>query len=161
MHSTNLERLIKLADEVFATKSDPHQLDINPRVMKRLKQIHPATISEYADANGPVCWVLVIPTTLELMNQFLNDEITERELFNLTPVNSSYEALYLCSALTLIEYRRKGIVKQLTIEAITKIRKDYPLKALFVWPFSSEGNLGAETIAQLTNLPLYKRSEHK
>ena len=82
MPLSNFERLIRLADEVFSTKNDPNQLDVNPQVMDRLKQLHRATISEYADENGPAAWVLVIPTTIELMNQFLENKISEKELFS-------------------------------------------------------------------------------
>ena len=91
------------------------------------------------------------------MHQFLSAEITEKELFNLTPLNVPYEAIYLCSALVLDEYRRKGITKQLVLTAIDSIRKNHPLKVAFVWAFSPEGDRAAETIARLAGLPLYKR----
>ncbi|WP_348811867.1 GNAT family N-acetyltransferase [Flavobacterium maritimum] len=159
MPLSNLERMIQLAEEVFSVKNDPNQLDVNPAVLERLKQIHPATLSEYDDGNGPVAWILLIPTTLELMNRFIENKISEKELFDLTPLNTKYEALYLCSALVLQEYRRKGIAKRLTMEAIDNIRKDHPIKALFVWTFSKEGDLGAAEIARLTSLPLYKHIE--
>lgn len=159
MPLSNLERMIRLAEEVFSVKNDPNQLDVNPAVLERLKQIHPATLSEYDDDNGPVAWILLIPTTLELMNRFIENKISEKELFDLTPLNTKYEALYLCSALVLQEYRRKGIAKRLTMEAIDNIRKDHPIKALFVWTFSKEGDLGAAEIARLTSLPLYKHIE--
>jgi GNAT superfamily N-acetyltransferase len=151
--------MMQLADEVFAVKNDPDQLDVNQQVLERLIRIHPATVSEYDDGNGPVAWVLVIPTTLDLMNRFIEKKISEKELFELTPTNITYDALYLCSALVLEEYRRKGIAKRLMLDAIEKIRKDHPLKALFVWPFSKEGDLGAKHLAELTGLPLYKRLE--
>lgn len=159
MPLNNLERMIQLAEEVFSVKNDPNQLDVNPTVLERLQQIHPATVAEYDDGNGPVAWILLIPTTLELMNRFIENKISEKKLFDLTPLNTKYEALYLCSALVLEEYRRKGIAKRLTMEAIENIRKDHPLKALFVWTFSKEGDLGAAEIARLTSLPLYKRIE--
>ena len=54
---------------------------------------------------------------------------------------------------------RKGIVKRLAVDAIEEIRKTHPLKALFVWPFSKEGELSAETVSRLTSLPLNKRLE--
>jgi GNAT superfamily N-acetyltransferase len=104
-----------------------------------------------------VAWLLVIPTTSDLMNRFLAKEITEKELFNLAPPDTAYEALYLCSALVLEEYRRKGIIKQLALKAIEDIRKDHPLKCLFVWAFSKEGDLASEALSVLTELPLYKR----
>jgi GNAT superfamily N-acetyltransferase len=157
MTLSNFERLVQLADEVFAVKSDPSQLDVNPEVLERLQQMHPVTVSAFDDGNGPVAWVLIIPTTLELMNRFLDNQISEKELFNLTPLDIKYDAIYLCSALVLEEYRRKGITKNLAMSAIEIIRKDHLLKAAFVWAFSPEGDLAAETIAQLAELPLYKR----
>lgn len=157
MTLSNLERMIKLAENVFAAKTDPDQLDVDQSVIERLQQIHPATIAEYDDGNGPVAWVIVIPTTLALMDQFLNGHISEKQLFDLTPLHISYEALYLCSALVLEEYRRKGITKRLVLDAIRAIREDHPLKALFVWPFSLEGDMGAEAIASMAALPLHKR----
>ena len=159
MGLSNFERLVKLADEVFAVKSDPSQLDVNPEVLERLQKMHPATVSAFDDGNGPVAWVLLIPTTIDLMNRFLDNQITEKELFDLTPLNSEYDAIYLCSALVLEEHRRKGITKNLAMSAIEIIRKDHPLKAAFVWAFSPEGDLAAETIVRLAGLPLYKRAK--
>jgi len=161
MAQSNFERLIQLADEVFSVKNDPSQLDVNDKVLKRLKRMHPATVADEDDGNGPVAWVLVIPTTLDLMNRFLKSEISEKELFDLTPLNATYEALYLCAALVLEEYRRKGIALHLTLKAVENLRKDHPLKCLFVWPFSKEGDHLAATIAGMASLPLYKREEHK
>lgn len=157
MALSNFERMIQLAEEVFAVKKDSNQLDVNPLVLERLQKIHPATVAEYDDGDGPVAWVLVFPTTLELMDQFLEGKISEKKLFDLTPLGANYEALYLCSALVLEEYRRKGIAKRLTMAAIENIRKNHPVGALFVWTFSNEGDLGAAEIARLTALPLYKR----
>ncbi len=157
MGLSNFERMIKLAEDVFAAKSDPDQLDVDQEVLEKLQRIHPASVSQLDDGNGPVAWILLIPTTLDLMNRFLTKEISERELFELSIPDTIYVALYLCSALVLEEYRRKGIARRLTLSAIEHIRKDHPLKALFVWAFSKEGDIAAESIAQLTSLPLYKR----
>ena len=157
MSFSNFDRLVQLADEIFASKNDPQQLDVNQEVINRLRRIHPSTVSEYDDGNGPVAWVLVIPTTTELMNLFVENRISEKELFDLTPTDSTYEALYLCAALVIAEYRNKGIAKQLILKAVEDIRKDHPLKTLFVWVFTKEGDSLSETIASLTSLPLYKR----
>jgi GNAT superfamily N-acetyltransferase len=159
MALSNFDRMLKLADEVFASKSDLNQLEVNPQVLDHLRMIHPATVSQYDEGNGPVAWILLIPTTLDLMNRFLENKISERELYEQTPINSPYEALYLCSAMVLEEYRRKGIAKQLTLDAINLIRMDHKLKALFVWTFSNEGLAGAEALSKLISLPLYKRRD--
>jgi len=159
MPLSNFERMMQLADEVFATKNDPDQLDVNQDVIERLLRIHPATVSEQDDGNGPVAWVLVIPTTTGLMNRFLGYKLSEKELFDLTPTGIKYDALYLCSALVLNEYRRQGIVKRLTLKAIESIKKDHPVKSLFVWAFSQEGDKAADSIAAQASLPLKKRAK--
>jgi hypothetical protein len=157
MSKSNFERLIQLSDEVFSSRTDPDQLNVNETVMEHLQLIHPNTISEYDDGNGPVCWILCIPTTLDLMNQFINKKISERELYELTPLNAKYEAIYMCSALLLEEFRGKGIAQGLAIKAIEGIQLGHSIKALFLWAFSKEGEKLAEKIAGLTGLPLYKR----
>lgn len=157
MSDSNFERMIQLAEEVFNHKTDPDQLNVNDDVLERLHRIHPATVSEYDDGNGPVAWIILIPTTLDLMNRFLDAKVSEKELFELTPLDTTYEALYLCSAMVLEEYRRQGIAKNLTMNAIESMSKDHPLKALFVWAFTNEGDQSAEALAKLVGLPLYKR----
>lgn len=157
MTQTHFERMIQLANDVFANKSDPDQLDISEEVMERLHDIHPSTMSEYDDGNGPVAWILMIPTTEKLMSLFLEKKITEKELYDLTIPGEKYDSLYLCSAMVLEEFRRKGIAKRLILEAITEIQKDHQITSLFVWTFTVEGERGAEEISRLTGLPLYKR----
>ena len=157
MSKSNFERLIELSDEVFSSRTDPDQLNVNEKVMEHLQLIHPDTISEYDDGNGPVCWILCIPTTLDLMNQFIHKEISERELYELTPLNIKYEAIYMCSALLLEEFRGKGIAQRVGMKAIENIMVDHSIKALFFWSFSKEGEKLADKASDLLGLPLYKR----
>jgi len=157
MALSNYERLIQLADEVFSSRTDPDQLNVDENVMEHLQLIHPNTISEYDDGNGLVCWILCIPTTLDLMTQFIDQKISERELYELTPLNTKYEAIYMCSALLLEEFRGKGIAQKLALQAIENIKIDHNIKALFFWAFSKEGEKLAEKLSGLIGLPLYKR----
>jgi len=156
MPESNYERMIQLAESVFDTKSDPDQLDVDEKVIERLLKIHPSTVSEFDDGNGPVVWILVLPTTSVLMNLFLSKEISEKELFYTTPIEASFDAIYLCSAMVLEEYRGKGLARKMTLDAIESIKKEHPIKNLFVWAFSKEGNGLAERVAQLAQLPLSK-----
>ena len=159
MALSNFERMIQLAEDVFDVRNDANQLSVDEKVIEHLNRIHPSTLSEFDDGKGPVVWILVIPTTLDLMNRFINKNITEQGLLDLTPFNTPYEAIYLCSAMVLSEYRNKGIAKRLTLEAIESIKKQHPIKSLFVWPFTKEGDSLAEHIAKLSSLPLFKRQE--
>lgn len=149
--------MLQLAETVFAAKEDPNQLDVDEDVITRFQKLHPDTVSEFVDGDGPVAWVLLIPTTSELMQRFITEQISETELLELTPMDASYETIYLCSALVLEEYRRKGIVKQLTLAAISAINKQHAIKSLFVWPFSPEGKESAQKIADIAQLTLYVR----
>jgi hypothetical protein len=157
MALSNFERMIQLSDQVFSSRTDPDQLNVNEDVMEHLQLIHPSTISEYDNGKGPVCWVLCIPTTLDLMNRFMDQKISERELYELTPLYTKYEAIYLCSALLLEEFRGKGIATGLAVEAVETIRADHDIKALFMWAFSKEGEKLAQKLSGLMDLPLYKR----
>jgi hypothetical protein len=153
----NYERLIRLAEKVFDFRNDPGQLSVNEGVIEKLQRIHPSTLLEQRDQNGPVAWVLLIPTTNDLMKQFLEQKISERQLFEFTKERDSYESIYLCSALVLEEYQRKGIVKELVLTAIRDIQKANFISALFVWPFTEAGDATAIRISELTGLPLFKR----
>lgn len=151
---SNFERMIALADEVFAAREDPDQLDVDDVVLERLRQLHPASVSEWDDGNGPVAWILLIPTTSDLMEEFLTGRIGERELFAQTPIGGSFDALYLCSALVLEEYRRKGIARRLAWDAFERIKLEHPVRSLFVWTFTEEGRVAAEAFALQAGLPL-------
>lgn len=155
MSLSNFERMIQLAEEVFDSKSDPEQLEVNEKVLKHLYKIHPASVQEFDDGNGPVVWVLLFPTTNVLMEDFLKNKISEKQLFELTPLNVQYDAIYLCSAMVLEEFRRNGIAQKLTINAIEEIRKSHPITSLFVWPFTNEGRSLAEKISTSFGLQLY------
>jgi hypothetical protein len=91
------------------------------------------------------------------MNQFMDQKISERELYELTPLHTKYEAIYLCSALLLEEFRGKGIATGLAVEAVESIRADHDIKSLFMWAFSKEGEKLAQKLSGLMGLPLYKR----
>ena len=155
---SNFERLIALADEAFDYRSDPDQIEMTDEQREKFMAIHPATMQAENNENGPVAWLLVLPTTLPLMERFVKHEISEKELLELTPVGVPYEAIYLCSALVLEEYRRKGITLRLTLKAIDEIRSNNPIQALFVWPFSEGGDHTAEKVATIAGLPLISRA---
>lgn len=157
MPQENLIRMIRLAEEFFDVRNDPLQLSVDRKVMARLRKIHPSTITERRTRKGPVAWMLVIPTTAGLMKQFIKKQINERELLAKTPLRGTYDAIYLCSALVLPEYRGKGIAKRMLVKAVKAIRKRHPIRSLFYWAFSPEGKKLAQSVAEETGLPLHRR----
>jgi ribosomal protein S18 acetylase RimI-like enzyme len=151
--------MIRLAEEFFATKNDPSQIAVTEEVMGKLRQIHHATLSEQDDGNGPIAWVLVIPTTHDLMDRFIAGQINEQELLEKTLLGAVYDTVYVCSALVLPEHRGKGLAKRLTCSAIKSIQEDHRIKSLFYWAFSHEGTKLAVSVARALRIPLYKRPE--
>ncbi len=149
--------MLQLVGEFFDTKNDPDQLDVTEEDRERLLAIHPATMSEYVEGDGPVVWLMGIPTTTAIMEQFLKGEISETQLLYNTPLGIKYEALYLCSASVLPEFRGKGLAKKIALEAISKMQKAHPIKALFTWSFSNAGKALGASIARECNLPIFER----
>ena len=154
---THLERMIALADQFFASRNDPDQIIVDDGLMEKLRSIHPATLSEARDEKGPFAWILLIPTTHRVMEQFIRGEIGERQLLGVNVPNSAFDAIYLCSALVLPEYRGKGVARRLAVDAIRAIQRDHAIREFFVWAFSLEGTRLAESLARRFNLPLYQR----
>ena len=149
--------MVRLAEETFHGSEDPSAIVVTDVLMGRLRHIHPSTITEECDEAGPIAWVLVLPTTDELIGRFVDTRLTEKQLFEATPDNGRYSAVYLCSALVLPEYRRKGIARRLIADAVRSIRNDHPINSLAFWPFSVEGRLLAESVAKECGLPLFER----
>ena len=156
MAKENYHRMMKVIDEVFETRKDPDQLQVTGEQIKKLQAIHSSTLTEFANEEGPLIWILMIPTTETIMNDFLAGRLTEKELLQETLVGDFYDSIYLCSATTLPEYRGKGQTKKLCLKAIDDITKDHPIERLFVWPFSKEGERLAESLAKKTGLKLLK-----
>ena len=155
----NLARMIALAESTFDVRNDPSQLSINEGVIDKLKSIHPKTLNEETDANGPIAWILVIPTTEKIMREFLDGWINEGEILEKTLSETRFESVYLCSALVLPEFRNKGLARKLTLAAVNSIRATHPIKFLFYWPFSKGGEALAEAVAWESGLSLLRREK--
>jgi len=153
----NLERMIQLAQEFFNTKEDPDQISVDEETRARLLAIHPSTMTEVKNDDGPIVWILVIPTTIAVMEQFLAKNINEQQLLQKTSPGGRYEAVYLCSALVLPEHRGKGMAKRTAVQAVREIQKGHAIKDLFAWTFSVEGERLAVSIARELGLPLRLR----
>ena len=152
MAQENYYRMLQLIDTVFSARKDLNQIKVNQKVMKKLELISPATLSELADENGPTIWILIIPTTKKVMDDFLNKTISEKEILSKTKPGQKYECIYLCSATTLPEHRGKGETKKLCIKGIKTISKDYPIQTRLLRVDSTQG----ESYRELKIRELYK-----
>jgi len=153
----NFERMIALVTEVFDVRNDPDQIEVNEQQREKLFSLHPATMSERSNEDGPIAWILMIPTTTSLMNQFIEGIISEKKLLDETNPGDKFSAIYLCSASVLPEFRRQGIGLELCLNAIRNIMETQPITALFFWEFSEGGAGLAQALGEKLSLPVYKR----
>jgi len=122
---------------------------------ERLKSISLDAVLYDVSENGKLHgWLVSVPTTRELADKFLNGEIGEQSLLEMTPRLSEYDTVYLCAAATLPEYRRQGVSKKLTNEAFSRL----PLSAdfeVYIWPTTPEGFAVTEKFKQETDRILH------
>ena len=158
MSERNFEKMRQLAEEFFGTKNDPEQISVDEETMSLLKKIHPETLSEERNDDGPIAWILVVPTTRKVMEEFIIGRISEKDLLTKTPPGVVFDSLYLCSALVLPEERGKGVATTLARRTIRAILRDHPIQFLFFWKFSDAGERLAASIAREFHLPLLRRN---
>ena len=145
---SNLERMLELVETAFYDRDGADgQITVDEHEREKLQAISQLCLTEYNDGNGPAIWLLMVPTTQELMRRFVAGTIDEVTLLNQTPVGITYDALYLCSAITLPEYRNRGLTLDLAAKTIKRIRNQHPVQTLFYWPFSEAGEKLARSLS--------------
>lgn len=157
MNRDVFEKALELSEAFFGTKKDPEQIPVTQASADKLQSIHPNTIRYQLDERGdPIAWVVVIPTSTETMQKFTSGSISERELLDVAAEERSFEALYLCSAFVLPEYRRKGYAKQLLLDGIRELSggRDLPL---YAWVYSEAGERLVDAVSQTLGRQVARR----
>lgn len=136
-----LQKTMTIAELIFGTQNDPSQIPIVPASAEKLDSLASGWFKYRLDENGePISWVVVVPTTREIAERFLQGAISEKEILDQTTPQERYSALYLCAAITLPEYRRKGLALELMLEAVRGIPTASDV-LYFAWPYSTDGKL--------------------
>lgn len=139
------------AEKIFGIEQDPDQMPINEESVKKLDAIYVEWLNTRSNGNNePISWSVVMPTQKSLAEQFLNNKITEKELLELTKAEERYDSLYIVSAITVPDYRNKGLAFESLIAAIKKapITMD---ALIFAWPITPEGQNLANKISSFLN----------
>lgn len=133
-------QVVAAYEATFGTKTDPDQMQVTQESREKITKLMPNWLVYRVGQVGELmAFANVVPTTREVAERFLSGEITEREILELTKSQERYTALYLCSAVTLPEYRRQGLALELSKELIANaLLTDDAL--LFAWIFSNEGD---------------------
>ena len=83
------EKMFGIAEKFYGTSLDPDQIPINSESLKKLQKISPYCFNCALDGNhNPVSWVVCIPTTKSLMGDFISNKITEKQMFDQTPIST-------------------------------------------------------------------------
>ena len=139
INSTNdprLQELERIAAEFFGTETDENQIPATPEATKHSLDSGGILVIAIDDENNPVGWASSIPTTKDLMNQFLNESINEAQLFWQSN-GGEYDAIYFISVFIKPEFRSFITAKNLIMGAIQPLLKSDTV--VFYDAFSNEG----------------------
>jgi|CXWK01.1.fsa_nt_gi predicted GNAT family acetyltransferase len=148
MKKETFDKFLKISEDFFGSQTDPSQIPINEDSRNKLRLIHPDTLIYKVDENeNPIGWTVTIPTSIEVMRKFVNNEITEKELLDIAVAEKKFDALYLCATFVLPEFRGKGHAKEMRLRAIHTLSqgRDIPL---YCWIYSDEGKKLVESVSK-------------
>ena len=69
-----------LSEQFFGTENDPDQMPISMESFEKLQRLHLKTIVYKLENGEPISWVVVVPTTITLMEKFLQVFLEEVEM---------------------------------------------------------------------------------
>ena len=136
----DLEKMNVVAKELFHTEDDNTQA--SPTMYNSLQIIGKEKhnfISINDNTGQPIAWSVVVPTSFEVMDKFLNKKITEKELLEISSIDNKFEALYLMAVVVQPDYRKKGIAKFLFGTQIKYFKNKYDINHFYSWYLSEEG----------------------
>ena len=154
----------KIAIKEFGTSTDKNQWHPTEEDSVFVMNNLPECMNIIRDDDNFIGFTLIIPSTRELMDNFINKEINENDLWlaakNRKVTLDNFSAIYLCSAIIDKNYRRRGLSSNGFVKSIRKlIGKKNVKPILFYWAYSNEGKLVADKVAKILNLKLEKRIE--
>ena len=131
-----LEEVDYTARTFFNIDNDSTQIMADKKTYNYSCRIGGSTIM--ALENGKLLgWCFAFPTNRKLMEQFLNDTISERELFWMTKKNKKYDAVYLCAAYVYSNHRQMGLGTKLINECLKPLLKERV--CIFYEPYTKKG----------------------
>ncbi len=148
---------IRVAEDAFETSASLDQIPATQETFNKLKSLDPNSILyDVSPENKLRAWVVVVPTSKDLMNKFLSKEIGERGVLDMSVPGNEYSSVYLCAAVTLPEYRRQGIANTLIKEAVSRMPLSQDCE-FFGWPTSVEGEMLVKKLEEETGKIIHLR----
>lgn len=141
-----------IAEDAFRTAEDPTQVQIRPGGGTWLIDNIPECMRVIRYDKQVVGSTLIVPTSREVMQLFLNKKINEAELFARVRAAAApiWEAIYLCSAVLLPEHRGKGVATTSAMLSIDWVLANKnPRPDFYVWPTNADGMHATQRMKEL------------
>ena len=150
------EEVDQSARDFFNLEEDPTQINADKKTYDYSVKIGGSSMIALEN-DKLLGWSFAFPTNKILMNQFLNSDINENQLFWKTEKDENYDAIYLCAAYVYPEYRRKGLGNKLIHACLKPLIKNGV--CIFYEPYTEEGRRLVESALKDYNYEI-KIKEH-
>lgn len=145
----------KMGKEFFGTDLDPEQLNPDSADVKHLLK-HRSSLVVAKEKGVIAGFVFSWPTTKKLMGEFVNKEINEQKLFDLSKDLKSFDAIYLCATIVRPEFRGKGLSTKLAMRSISGLSRKKKMD-LFCWPTTKEGEFAINSLSKKLGVKIARR----
>ncbi|MEK6919163.1 MAG: hypothetical protein AABW73_03935 [Nanoarchaeota archaeon] len=148
-----------LIKEYFNTAADPYQAQTHPGKDSWSSKNAPELFNIIKSDGVVIGCVNMFPCSLELMERFCNNFITESELLELIKSSRiSYDSVYMCVAVIKGPFRGKGLALKASISSLRKFMvRTNEKPVLFYWKFSESGGQLAQKVSNTLGLVINKR----
>ncbi|OGM94767.1 hypothetical protein A2524_02660 [Candidatus Wolfebacteria bacterium RIFOXYD12_FULL_48_21] len=159
MNEQYIDEMLRTGTEFFGVFNDPTEIASSWENYEKISLLYSSAYKFKTDAHGKLLgWTVVIPTSRELANDFIERRITEKELLEKTDTSTAQNALYLFVAFIVPEYRKKGYAKNMFLEQIKEAAGDKLKEVLlFAWPVTEEGGKTMDAIERNLGVEILRR----
>ncbi|HBC71275.1 MAG TPA: hypothetical protein DEA62_02480 [Coxiellaceae bacterium] len=131
--------ITRMAMSCFKVNEDPGQMQMNQSRYIWIKEKMPEcfTVIKYCDK--VIGGVFILPCTIEIMNEFIDNKITEEQLADRVYKEGidqeKMETIYMCAAIVDHAHRRKGLATSALLKSAEVLTQNKIPSAIFYWPF--------------------------
>lgn len=154
-----------MGEDYFETSEDTEQMKISEENSRWIFENIPEYFNVIKKEGKIVGYSFLMPSTKNIMENFVSGMINEAELFDgIKKMDSEFlvrpEAVYLCSFYVDENNRRRGLASIAGIKTISSIASRFNITpTLFAWRYSDEGRLLCRKIAKVMGFDLKFRKE--
>ena len=157
------KKIGELSESFFGQSRDPQQMQVTPKTIKWFMNNFPKGLNQILDDDALVGFSMVFLSDEKTMKKFIEGKINENELSDYFMENfgkKKMDCIYLCAALVIPKYQKRGFATRALVNQITQLGKTYNIKFknLFYWGYSDAGTRTARKISKTLKMPLYVKN---